>query len=138
MSKKSGEPFEINEMDTEDIYDLKNLTHSFGSNFSTNEKGEKVIWNEIKEIKVEKEMPYLLKYKTSFQDNEYNVIKVHRWQRGRSGSHELIPAYRQATGINATKKKDLIALCEANHIKSQYHDFYKNLTVSAEVEDNNE
>ena len=60
MWKKTGKPVEINEMDTGNIYDLKNVMISFGSNFNTNEKGESVIWKEIKKIKVEKEMPYLL------------------------------------------------------------------------------
>ncbi|KAJ8885313.1 hypothetical protein PR048_011510 [Dryococelus australis] len=126
-------------MDTSDMYYLRKLCTSFGSNFSINENGEKVSWNEIKEIKIEEEEPYEIKYKLRYEANEYSIINVYRRKRGRhSGTHELTPAYTQATGISAAKKRDLLLPFEAKHLKPQYHEFFKSLRVSADLQEGRE
>ncbi|XP_039284294.1 uncharacterized protein LOC120351365 [Nilaparvata lugens] len=53
-AKKSGKPFIVNEPDTTDIKVFKDLSKQCGSNWGTNEEGEKVCWNEIKIIHVKK------------------------------------------------------------------------------------
>ncbi|KAJ8867033.1 hypothetical protein PR048_032895 [Dryococelus australis] len=83
-------------MDRADMYNLRQLCTSFGSNFSINENGEKVSWNEIKEIEVEKEEPYEIKYKLRCEANEYSIINVNRRQRGiHSGTRGPTPARPQ-------------------------------------------
>ncbi|KAJ8876084.1 hypothetical protein PR048_023993 [Dryococelus australis] len=98
-TKVTGSPFEINEMDTANIYNLKQMCISFGSNFSINENGENVLRNEIKEINVEREEHFKINYKLR---NE--------------GSRDLAPAYTQVIGISAAKTMDLLLQCEAKDI----------------------
>lgn len=57
-AKKNGRPYTVNEVQKENIFDLKTLSSELGNNFNQNEDGEKVLWNSIKVIKIDKMNPY--------------------------------------------------------------------------------
>ena len=63
-------------MSTEDFFDFKNLSKDIGTNFNMDVNGKKVVWNDIKEIRVDKANPYTLKLRTSFNNTDYQIIKV--------------------------------------------------------------
>lgn len=58
---------------------LKILSLDIGIYFKINEIisliiGENVLWNSIKMIRIERENPFLLKYKTTYTDDNFNII----------------------------------------------------------------
>jgi len=53
-AKKTGHPFKVKKLGYSDFYDIKNITEFNKNNFSINYDGEKVIWNNIKVLRVEK------------------------------------------------------------------------------------
>lgn len=77
-TKKKGKPFTVHKVQEEQFYDLKKLSSEIGYNYKENKYGENKSWNEIKMIKVEKDNPFLLKYKTSYSDDEYKIINIRK------------------------------------------------------------
>ena len=135
LARKTGNPYFVEQIDTSDIIDCKTLCSEVGNNFSVNEEGEKVIWNDISEIMVEKASPYVLFYKTSYKDKEYKQIAVTKRKRGKPNqvlSVQIKPAFRKQPKISAAKKKDLLSLCSQNLIPKVHHNFYNNLEAEKE------
>jgi hypothetical protein len=64
-AKKKGNPYSVTEMSTEDFLDWKAVSEAMGKNFNINEKGEKVSWNEIKVVTIEKKNLNKIFYKIS-------------------------------------------------------------------------
>uniref|UniRef100_A0A2S2NJY1 DUF7869 domain-containing protein n=2 Tax=Schizaphis graminum TaxID=13262 RepID=A0A2S2NJY1_SCHGA len=130
-AKKTGHPFKVKELGYSDFYDIKNITECNKKNYSINYDGEKVIWNNIKVLRVEKAQPNTILYKTSFSDTEFKKINLyHGGARGRNPSlanYTLKQAYTQKNKISVNKKRDLMSLCQDNYIPNIYHDFYKSL-----------
>jgi hypothetical protein len=48
---------------------------------------------------------------------------------------ELTRKYTSKQQISAAKKKDLVSLCRSGIIPSEYHDYYKSLPSSSNVDD---
>lgn len=120
MAKKKGTPYEVNEMSTNDFINIKSLCDNIGENFTTDEDGKKVVWNDIKELKIEKEKPKIIKFRTSFLEENYRKINLQKKTRGKpSTSINLENAYTQPPKISSQKKAGLLQLCQANLIKPQ-------------------
>jgi len=77
-AKKNGKPYTVYEIQKDQFFDLKKLSSDIGNNYKLNQDGENVLWNEIKMIKIEKDNPTLLKYKTSYKDNDFKIIDIRR------------------------------------------------------------
>jgi hypothetical protein len=73
-AKKTGKPFNVIEMSHDDFFDLKNLTEST-FNFNKNDMEENT-FSKVSIFKVEKENFHCFFYKTSFNDDEFKVIKL--------------------------------------------------------------
>ncbi|CAI6350108.1 unnamed protein product [Macrosiphum euphorbiae] len=115
-----------------------------GNNFNKNTLGQKVVWKDVKVLKVSKEHPDRLFYKTSYEEKDFGEIIVMNKTRNakrKSCDLELSKLYTEPPGISKEKKKDLIHLCESKLIPENYHYFFENLKVSnscvAEVNDEN-
>lgn len=130
MAKKTGQPFRVQELDTKDILNIKKLSTQIGSNFVKNTSGEKVTWTSVKIIRVEKDSPNIIFYKTSYEQTEFKEIKVLTRISKRKQSIILEPAYENSPGISIAKKQDLLSLCSANAIPSVYHQYFQNLKTS--------
>lgn len=80
-AKKNGKPYAVYEMQNDDIFDLKKLSSDLGNNFNINEDGEKVLWQSIKVIQIEKSNPTLMKYKTSYSEKLFKTINIRQKMR---------------------------------------------------------
>jgi len=63
-AKQKGKPYTVKEISTEDFFNLKDLSKDIGTNFNMDGNGKKVLWNDIKEIRIDKANPYTLKLRT--------------------------------------------------------------------------
>lgn len=127
---KKGNPFVVNEMGTDDMYDLKKLCGQLCQNFTVTDENKKIAWTDIKIIEVVKGQNSF-KVKTSYDEAFHNISIVPKKLRGRfTGRPDLSKAYTKEPGIPNAKKLDLLSLCTENIIKQQYHHFYESLTVA--------
>ncbi|KAF6214521.1 hypothetical protein GE061_009264 [Apolygus lucorum] len=123
--KKTGKPFIVNEVATEEVLDLKQLEADMQVNFKINSDKEKVLWTEMEVIRIVKGE---LKYKTDHRAEEFKEICFERRRApGRPPSKKLSPAYKKPPKIPAAKAKDLMDLCQINIIPKVHHSFYKSL-----------
>lgn len=136
MQKKTGKPYEVDEISTKDISDLKSLCKYFGNNFTLNEEKQKVNWKNVKIIKVQKDLPFTILYKYSYEQEEFFKIIIKKTTRARSSNPLtdiiLHPAYRKPPRITTKKKKHLLEMCKENAIKEVYWHFYENLEAADE------
>jgi len=138
-AKKNGKPYIVNEVQQDELYDLKKLSTDLGNNYNINEDGDKVLWNSIKVFEIEKDNPTILKYKTSYSEKTFKNINVR--QKKRKSIDFNIPELRTLTTsgtISDAKKKDLLSLCHCNAIPKSHWAFYENLKSSSTDKDNNE
>jgi len=119
FQKKIGKPYIVNEVQQDELYDLKKLSTDLGNNYNINKDGDKVLWNSIKVFEIEKDNPTILKYKTSYNEKTFKNINVR--QKKRKSIDFNIPELRTLTTsstISYAKKKDLLSLCHCNSKKS--------------------
>lgn len=127
-AKKNGKPYIVNEVQQEELFDLKKLSTELGNNYNINEDGDKVMWNLIKVFEIEKDNPTILKYKTSYNEKTFKTINIR--QKKRKSSEFNIPELKTLTSshkISDEKKKDLLSLCSCNAIPKSHWAFYENL-----------
>lgn len=65
-------------MSTSNFLDFKGYCNSAHFNMSINTKREKVVWNDIKVLKVDKSQPNSLFYKSDYDQEEFNEIDLRR------------------------------------------------------------
>lgn len=104
-AKKTGLPYEVKELCYSDFYDIKNLQTQLGNNFDRGINGEKVLCSNIKVVKYEKDKPFSLQVKTSYESEDYLEIVTRK--RTRKNQMVLVPAYTTRPRIDAKKKKRL-------------------------------
>ncbi|CAG9812850.1 unnamed protein product [Phaedon cochleariae] len=131
LAKKNNNPYEVEEIDTFDIYDFKKLSSEIGNNYNINIKNEKVLWSEIKILEFRKSAPFTIFYKTEYTNEAFQEIDVRGRKSHRTtnkNSPSLVKAYVEPPKISKEKKQGLVSLCKENLIKNQYHAFYENLS----------
>ncbi|XP_031335082.1 uncharacterized protein LOC116164961 [Photinus pyralis] len=128
-AKKEGTPYIVNELATEDFLDFKKFSDTIGKHFSINSKQEKVVWNEIQVLRVEKNYPTSFFYKTDFDFLEYEQINIQEKLRRCIDISACYPekAFVKAPSISQKTKEHLAYLCAKNAIKKVYHGFYNNI-----------
>ncbi|KAK4885146.1 hypothetical protein RN001_001417 [Aquatica leii] len=142
-AKKQGKPYKVDEISTNDVLDFKKIISKIGNNFSLNSDKEKVIWRDVKIVRVEKAHPNIIFYKTSFdQLSPYKHIQIKNSLRHSSVTDlTLTPAYTRPPPISRGKKQHLLEMCKENAILEVHWPFYKNLEASnaiSESESDNE
>ena len=80
---------------------------------------------EVKVLKLTRENPTILYYKTSYKDEEFKQVDLCR--KKNSIPNTLQRTYKRVLTIKENKKKDLLNLLENNHIPSYYSAFYNSL-----------
>lgn len=139
-AKKTGKPFKVHELNYQHFINFKQLTSNMGNNFNKNNLGQKVVWKDIKVLKVSKEHPDRLFYKTSNEEPDFGeiiIINKTRNAKKKNNVLELSKLFTEPPGISKEKKKDLIHLCESNLIPENYQYFFKQLKVSNSCIDEN-
>lgn len=133
-AKKSGKLYQVKELNYEEFFDLKDLAAKSGFNVLKNPNGELVKVSDITILRVEKEFPFRVLYKTSFSETDFKVIEIKkaRVSSTRSSNEfpiipELKSAYNDKQKIKDKKKEGLSKLMEKNIIPKYYSQFYKNL-----------
>ncbi|XP_044732349.1 uncharacterized protein LOC123302679 [Chrysoperla carnea] len=117
-AKKTGDPYIVHELCHKDFIDIKQLTKDQGIQI-------KIPLKDIKILKVIKEEPNTVYYKTSFGFPEYDEITVSK--RTRSQNVKAKPAYHTKVGITDSKKRGLLSLIEKNCVPQCYNNFYSSL-----------
>ncbi|KAF2891221.1 hypothetical protein ILUMI_14952 [Ignelater luminosus] len=74
VAREEGKPYKVKEMATEEFLNFKTLSKVFGQKFSKNSENEEVVWNDIQVMRIKKEYPNTVSYKTDFEATEYDNI----------------------------------------------------------------
>lgn len=116
-----------------DFKDFKKLANdNYNVNFKTDIAGNRISWLDIKWLRVRRNAPDTIYFKTSFEEDFRAIIvrKVStRTSRGKTTNIELSTKYTEKIPISAAKQKDLLSLCKDLTIPSEYHTYYKQLPV---------
>lgn len=125
-AKKTGRPYQVEEMTQEQFYDTKMVQEEWGTNFNLDEDRNQVKWQDIKILRVEKENPGAFFYKTSFSDENYKKVSV---RKRRTKDDQIVftglkQAYSQKIPLSEAKVKDIKELITKNAIPQQYVDSY--------------
>lgn len=108
-AKKTGKPYNVSEICTQDIYDLKLLCTEIGKNFVKNTEKEKVVWNNLRIIRVEKTQPNLIFYKSSYTQDRFKSIDVKQnikqLRNQQQKEIQLKLAFKKNPSIDSKKKK---------------------------------
>lgn len=119
-SKKKGNPYCVNEMGFKDFYSMKSLADDIGY---TKNKRFKI--TDVKIYKVTKNEPTKAFFKTSYEQEEFEVTEITR--KLNLSEVNLKRALRTKPKIKENKKKDLLSLLSTQHIPSFYSYFYNSL-----------
>lgn len=80
-AKKKGDPYKVTELSHEDIIDLKDLTERLNVNITKDDENESVKISDIRILKVTKEFPYKIFYKTGYDEENFKEITCKRSNR---------------------------------------------------------
>lgn len=125
-AKKTGRPYQVEEMTQEQFYDTKMLQEEWGTNFNLDEDRNQVKWHDIKILRVEKENPGAFFYKSSFSDENFKKVSV---RKRRTKDDQIVftglkQAYSQKIPFSEAKVNDIKELITKNAIPQQYVDSY--------------
>nr|CAH7757935.1 unnamed protein product [Callosobruchus chinensis] len=128
-AKKSGQPYKVDELCHKDIFDLKQLASDIGftSYPKKNTDGDPLKISEIKVLKIMKDSPETILYKTSYQQEEFQTTSL--THRKKNKKVEIKCAYSHKVGITEKKKTGLLALFYKKHkpVPMSYFPFYEAL-----------
>lgn len=134
-AKKTGEPYIVEELSFDDIFDLKKMTEQTSFGFNKDNSGNIFRFNDACVFKVERESPDKFFYKNSYEESEYKEVGI-KSRSSRIGTSDTFQnvklqcAYKNPLPIPKKKYADLMDLVKANAIKKCHSNFYKNLNVS--------
>lgn len=135
-AKKSGHPYRVVQMHSESFINWKRIAEMMGRNFNLNTENEKVVWSQVKVVKVCKKEQDTIFYKTRFEDEEFKKICIRQKARSARPQVSLEPCYTGPVSIPAKKKVHLMQLCDEMQVPKVHHDFFKNLKAADRI--NNE
>lgn len=131
-ARKKGSRFIINEMAHSDFYDLKDLTQkTVNSDFNHNLDGQKINFNDIVILKVERSHLDRFFYKTSYKEDEFKSVIIRttktRKSIGQLEDYSLKPSYSEPLPISKKKFEDLQSLLHSSAIPAAHHNFFQSL-----------
>lgn len=132
---KRKQPYIVIELGQENIRDLRDLQEKTSINWEKNEHNEKVVWNKMKIVAVNSDMPNIILYKYTYDEQEpFQKIVISK--KGRKSldiavqNFHLKRLYSNLIPLSKKKYDHLKFLCDKKVILSAYHDFFKNLPFS--------
>ncbi|KAI8435869.1 hypothetical protein MSG28_004078 [Choristoneura fumiferana] len=138
-AKTTGKPYNVIELTQQDVFDYKPLLDE--RNWKRDTTNINVMWNKVKEVRVEKDAPNCLFFKYDLKGEQFclnTVITTRRRGKIMNDDVELKMAYGNPLTITDAKYKDLISLCQSGVIPKEYHTFFKNINYSANIGDNSD
>lgn len=133
--KKKNDQYNVKEFKFTDFLDFKKLAQDIIKNRLKNTVGEKVQWLKIKNFRIEKSNPNVVKYRYNYSGDysEINIIG-----RGRPcNRYTLQKAYSSMLPISEKKYKDLQKLCTTGVIPAEFHYWFFSLPTSKSARDKN-
>lgn len=126
-AKKTGEPFQVNELTFSDFYDLKSLAEEMGFNTKKNVNGDQIKVSEITMVEFKKgENTY--RYKLGYDGEWISApLRTGRSINKKTNNVTLKQAYKSKIVITGRKKDDLLKLLSTNIIPKYYGNFYNTL-----------
>lgn len=147
-SKKTPPFYKIKEFSFADFLNFKNLSELLGKNYNRNTLNENFNFMDIKTLQINRDIPYIFKYKTSYYlDEAYKEVNIYQSSSRASRrsctvdsdfmnrfirdieSWKQTGAYTEPTGISENKKRDLMSLVNGGYIPKTYFNFYNSLSV---------
>ncbi|CAG4918382.1 unnamed protein product [Colias eurytheme] len=87
-AKKTGTPYGVHELDWTDILNLKELVKQFGKNFTVNNDGDRVVWNDTRKIYMQATSPYLVFYNDTYNsETSMKCLNVRQKVRGKNAAN---------------------------------------------------
>lgn len=131
-AKKTGKPYEVNELSHEDFVDIESLAAEIGKNYCKNTENQNVRMTDIKVLKVESDdtANYSCYYKTSYEDGQFKKVVVDKIGKTRNSNNKYIKLkgiYKDKMTVCEKKKNGLLALIKKNVIPKFYTSFFENL-----------
>lgn len=107
-------PYIVRRLQYDDFLDFKKLSQEMKIlQLRHSDENEQVKWNNMMEIKVTKESPASIFYKTSHHDDTYNTISLKRRQANVK-SFSIKQLNKEPNKLSSDKYKDLISLCSGD------------------------
>lgn len=126
-ARKTGKPYKVRELATEEFLDFKDMSKIFGQKFTKNSENEKVVWGDIQILKVEREFPNIVFYKTDYEAIEYKKIDLSSRRPCDLNNLPLKKAYSTRPVLGDKTKLHLLELCNKNLIEKVHQPFYFDL-----------
>nr|CAH7733003.1 unnamed protein product [Callosobruchus chinensis] len=121
---KRKQPYIVTELGQENIRDLKDLQEKTSINWEKNDQNERVVWNKMKIVETNFDMPNTILYKYSYEEQEpFQKIIISK----KGENFYLKQLYLNSIPISKKKYDHLKFLCDKKVIQTAYHDFFKHL-----------
>ncbi|XP_071480958.1 uncharacterized protein [Diadema antillarum] len=127
--------YEVTHMTKEDFLDLRQLTTPCVKYMKKDRAGNPVNWLKIRQIRVQRTDPSVIKIKYDFNED---FVEVRVSGSSRRNDMRLPLLYKQHLALSREKKQDLLSLCKDNIIPSMYHSYYENLTTEVQQSQSDE
>lgn len=126
MARKRN-PYVVVPMKHYDFLDIKNIARSVLPPKAVGMQGQRIQWMKVRWIKLQKDEPGNIYFKYSFDDQQFQCIKIKSSRKGLSLKSDLQSLYTAKLPIAAAKIKDLLSLCSDGTIPTEYHQYYKDI-----------
>ena len=131
-AKKTGAPYNVTEM--AEFSDFKYLVDTNTKNWMYDTNGEKVRWNQMRVISVNRSEPSVVAFKNSYKDVNFRKLNINARLRGTrvNSSHPEMKSLilRKQFGPKAISKKkydDILHLCNSGIVPNEYRTFFEQL-----------
>lgn len=125
-AKKTGEPYNVQELSYDSVYDLKALVN-LGLQNLKNENNELVKIGDLKVVRFVKNENCMF-YKTSYEQKEFQKLELKPTRGTRNQTIQYLQKlYRDKPKLNVQKKASILSLFKKNSIPNYYFNFYNNL-----------
>ncbi|RZF48681.1 hypothetical protein LSTR_LSTR015116 [Laodelphax striatellus] len=137
ISTARKKSYNVKTMLHSEIFDLSKLANEMLLNTNFNTEKEKVNWLKIKWLRVEKNDPYVVKYKYGLNE-PFMSINIHQ-KRNKSRQRtwdciELVPKYSNRLSVTKEKKSDLDCMIKQQIIPADYRPFYDEISCVSRPE----
>ena len=134
-ARKTGRPYEVQRLVHSDFLAVKQLAKGIMKKRSRNQKDDLVNWLSIKWFRFDKTRPYVIQYKYSVMDVEFNQISVLTGFGPQSVALQLHALYHDRIPISIAKKRDLMQLLKSEVIPCEYSCYYNELPSAGSTRD---
>lgn len=126
-AKKSGQPYNVQELNYESFLDLKDLGSKMGLNIMKNSNNDIVKLGDIRIVQFTKQHPNTVFYKTSYAQEAFDTINAKPQRKTKSPNIFLKNLYNSKPGFSEKKKESILSLFKKKAIPRYYYNYYNSL-----------